>query len=120
MALELERSGKAFRVRRVVCAVECGRAINPNLIRANIEGGIGFALTNTLKSEITFKAGVVQQSNFHDYPLLQLAEMPKIDVVIVPSDRPRRAAARCRSARWRPPWRTRCTRRPRPGAGRCR
>lgn len=88
MALELERAGKAFKVRRVVCAVECGRAINPNLIRANIEGGIGFALTNTLKSEITFKGGVVQQSNFHDYPLLQLAEMPKIDVVIVDSDRP--------------------------------
>ncbi|SDD88934.1 isoquinoline 1-oxidoreductase, beta subunit [Cupriavidus sp. YR651] len=88
MALELERAGKAFKVRRVVCAVEAGRAINPNLIRANIEGGIGFALTNTLKSEITFKEGVVQQSNFHDYPLLQLAEMPRIEVVIVDSDRP--------------------------------
>ncbi|WP_333682192.1 molybdopterin cofactor-binding domain-containing protein [Dyella sp.] len=88
MALELVREGKTFRVKRVVCAVECGRSINPNLIRANIEGGIGFALTNTLKSEVTFKAGVVQQSNFHDYPLLQLAEMPKIEVVIVDSDRP--------------------------------
>ncbi|MWL91120.1 molybdopterin cofactor-binding domain-containing protein [Cupriavidus sp. SW-Y-13] len=88
MALELERAGKAFKVRRVVCAVECGRSINPNLIRANIEGGIGFALTNTLKSEITFKGGVVQQSNFHDYPLLQLSEMPKIETVIVESDRP--------------------------------
>jgi isoquinoline 1-oxidoreductase beta subunit len=75
-------------VRRVVCAVECGRSINPNLIRANIEGGIGFALTNTLRSEITFKGGVVQQSNFHDYPLLRLAEMPKVEVVIVDSDRP--------------------------------
>ncbi|MBV8157477.1 MAG: xanthine dehydrogenase family protein molybdopterin-binding subunit, partial [Dyella sp.] len=88
MALELERAGKAFRVKRVVCAVECGRSINPNLIRANIEGGVGFALTNTLKSEITFKGGVVQQGNFNDYPLLQLAEMPKIEVVIVDSDRP--------------------------------
>ena len=88
MALELQRAGKSFSVKRVVCAVECGRAINPNLIRANIEGGIGFALTNTLNSEITFKGGVVQQSNFHDYPLLRLAEMPKIEVVIVDSDRP--------------------------------
>lgn len=88
MALEIERTGKALAVKRVVCAVECGRAINPNLIRANIEGGIGFALTNTLRSEITFKDGVVQQSNFHDYPLLSLSEMPKIDVVIVDSDRP--------------------------------
>lgn len=88
MALEIARTGKTFAVKRVVCAVECGRAINPNLIRANIEGGIGFALTNTLRSEITFKDGVVQQSNFHDYPLLSLSEMPKIDVVIVDSDRP--------------------------------
>lgn len=88
MALELQRAGKSFSVKRVVCAVECGRAINPNLIRANIEGGIGFALTNTLNSEITFRGGVVQQSNFHDYPLLRLAEMPKIEVVIVDSDRP--------------------------------
>jgi len=88
MALEIARTGKKFAVKRVVCAVECGRAINPNLIRANIEGGIGFALTNTLRSEITFKDGVVQQSNFHDYPLLSLSEMPKIDVVIVDSDRP--------------------------------
>lgn len=88
MALEIERTGKALAVKRVVCAVECGRAINPNLIRANIEGGIGFALTNTLRSEITFKDGVVQQSNFHDYRLLSLSEMPKIDVVIVDSDRP--------------------------------
>ena len=74
-------------VRRVVCAVDCGRAINPGLIRANIEGGIGFAMTNALKSAITFADGAVQQSNFHDFPLLALAEMPEIEVVILDSDR---------------------------------
>jgi isoquinoline 1-oxidoreductase beta subunit len=76
------------RVRRVVCGVDAGTVINPGLVRANIEGGIGFALTNTFKSEITFAQGAAVQSNFHDYPLLTLAEMPKIEVVLVPSDRP--------------------------------
>ncbi len=88
MAVELERTGKTFQVRRVVCAVDAGRAINPNLIRANIEGGIGFALSNTLKSEITFQDGAVQQSNFHDFRVISLAEMPKVEVEIVASDRP--------------------------------
>ena len=72
----------------MVCAVDAGRAINPNLIRANIEGGIGFALSNTLKSEITFRDGAVQQSNFHDFRVISLAEMPKVEVEIVASDRP--------------------------------
>ena len=75
-------------VRRVVCAVDTGAVINPGLVRANIEGGIGFALTNTFKSEITFAKGVVEQGNFDDYPLLGLAEMPKIEVVLIDSDRP--------------------------------
>jgi len=88
MAVELERAGRAFKVRRVVCAVDAGKPINPGLIRANIEGGIGFALSNTLKSEITFKDGVVQQSNFHDFRVISLAEMPRIEVEIVASDRP--------------------------------
>ncbi|MDR3453284.1 MAG: molybdopterin-dependent oxidoreductase [Rhodoferax sp.] len=77
-----------FKVERVVCGVDCGRAINPNLIREVIEGGIGFALTNTFKSQITFADGAVVQSNFPDYPLLSLSEMPKVEVVIVDSDRP--------------------------------
>ncbi|WP_028225631.1 xanthine dehydrogenase family protein molybdopterin-binding subunit [Paraburkholderia ferrariae] len=75
------------KLERVVCGIECGRAINPMLIRQMVEGGIGFALTNTFKSEITFKDGAVVQSNFSDYPLLYLAQMPKIEVVIVASDR---------------------------------
>ncbi|VVE50271.1 acylaldehyde oxidase [Pandoraea iniqua] len=88
VALEMRVVNDRFKIERVVCAVDCGRAINPNLIRANIEGGIGFALTNTFKSQITFANGGVEQSNFGDYPLLYLVEMPKIETVIVPSDRP--------------------------------
>lgn len=88
LAVELRVVNERFKIERVVCGVDCGRAINPNLIRANIEGGIGFALTNTFKSQITFANGGVEQSNFGDYPLLYLVEMPTIETVIVPSDRP--------------------------------
>ncbi|AHB75240.1 Isoquinoline 1-oxidoreductase subunit beta [Pandoraea pnomenusa] len=88
VAVELRVVNDRFKIERVVCGVDCGRAINPNLIRANIEGGIGFALTNTFKSRITFADGGVAQSNFGDYPLLYLVEMPKIETVILPSDRP--------------------------------
>lgn len=86
--VEIEVVKGRIAVRRVVCAVDTGTVINPGLVKANIEGGIGFALTNTLKSEITFANGGVEQSNFHDYPLLNLAEMPRIEVVLVDSDRP--------------------------------
>nr|WP_256377818.1 molybdopterin cofactor-binding domain-containing protein [Paraburkholderia pallida] len=78
--------GKA-KLERVVCGIDCGQAINPMLIREMVEGGIGFALTNTFKSEITFKDGAVVQENFSDYPLLTLSQMPKIEVEIVESDR---------------------------------
>lgn len=87
MVVELRMVANRPKITRVVCAVDCGRAINPGLIRANIEGGIGFALTNTFKSAITFANGAVVQSNFHDYPLLTLAEMPAIDVAILASER---------------------------------
>ncbi len=74
-----------FKVDRVVCAVECGIAVNPDVIRAQMEGGIGFGLSAALYGKITLKDGVVEQSNFHDYPLLRINEMPVIEVHIVPS-----------------------------------
>jgi isoquinoline 1-oxidoreductase beta subunit len=74
-----------FKVDRVVCAVDCGIAINPDIIRAQMEGGIGFGLAAALHGEITLKEGRVEQSNFHDYPLLRIDEMPKVEVHIVPS-----------------------------------
>jgi isoquinoline 1-oxidoreductase beta subunit len=74
-----------FRVDRVVCAVDCGLAINPDIVRDQVEGGIGFGLSAALMGEITLKDGVVQQSNFDNYPVLRINEMPRIEVHIVPS-----------------------------------
>jgi isoquinoline 1-oxidoreductase beta subunit len=79
-------SGGQVRVQRVVCAVDCGQAVNPDGVAAQMEGGIVFGLTAALKARITVEQGRVQQSNFHDYPLLRMDEMPAVEVHIVPSD----------------------------------
>jgi isoquinoline 1-oxidoreductase beta subunit len=76
------------RVHRVVCAVDCGRVTNPDTVKAQMEGGIAFGLTAALHGAITFKDGRVEQSNFQDYPLLTIKEMPKVEVHIVQSDEP--------------------------------
>lgn len=73
------------KVERVVCAIDCGVAVNPDVIRAQMEGGIGFGLGAALWSEITLDQGHVVQSNFHDYKTLRIDEMPKVEVHIVPS-----------------------------------
>jgi isoquinoline 1-oxidoreductase beta subunit len=73
------------KVERVVCAVDCGTAINPDVVRAQMEGGIGFGLAGALWSEITLVRGRVQQQNFDGYRPLRIAEMPAVDVHIVPS-----------------------------------
>ena len=75
----------SYRLDRVVCAVDCGIAINPDVIKAQMEGGIGFALAAARHSAITLKEGRVEQSNFHDFQVLRLNEMPKVEVHIVPS-----------------------------------
>lgn len=80
------RPDGSFTVDRVVCAVDCGLAVNPDQVRAQMEGGIGFALSAALHSAITFKEGRVEQSNFKDYPLLRIREMPKVEVHIAPSE----------------------------------
>ena len=74
----------APKVERVVCAVDCGVAINPDVIRAQMEGGIGFGLGAALWSEITLVEGRVQQSNFNDYRGLRIEQMPTVEVHIVP------------------------------------
>jgi isoquinoline 1-oxidoreductase beta subunit len=81
----VEKDGNV-RVHRVVCAVDCGRVVNPDTVKAQMEGGIIFALTAALKTEITLENGRVQQSNFHDYPMLRIHEAPAIEVYIVPSE----------------------------------
>jgi len=73
------------RVHRMVCAVDCGRVVNPDSVKAQMEGGIIFGLTAALKDEITLAQGRVQQRNFHDYPMLRINEAPEIEVYIVPS-----------------------------------
>jgi isoquinoline 1-oxidoreductase beta subunit len=78
-------SSGGFRVDRVVCAVDCGTPINPDVIAAQMEGGIGFGLGAALYGAITVKDGRVEQSNFNSYRVLRMNEMPKIEVHIVPS-----------------------------------
>jgi isoquinoline 1-oxidoreductase subunit beta len=73
------------RVHKVWCAVDCGIAVNPDVIRAQMEGGIGYGLSAALHGAITLKDGRVEQSNFHDYPPLRINEMPRVEVYIVPS-----------------------------------
>jgi isoquinoline 1-oxidoreductase subunit beta len=81
------KDGKV-KVERVVCAVDCGTAINPDQVKAQMEGGIGYGLGAILKSEITLTAGAVDQGNFDGYDVLRLDEMPKVEVYIVPSEAP--------------------------------
>ncbi len=73
-------------VHKVTCAVDCGLVVNPDSAVAQIEGAIVFGLTATLKSAITLEHGAVVQSNFHDFPLLDISEMPSIEVHFIPSD----------------------------------
>ncbi|MDE1006286.1 MAG: xanthine dehydrogenase family protein molybdopterin-binding subunit [Paraburkholderia fungorum] len=73
------------KVERVVCAVDCGTPINPDVIAAQMEGGIGFGLGAVLHSAITLKDGKVEQNNFDGYQVLRFAEMPKVEVHIVQS-----------------------------------
>jgi isoquinoline 1-oxidoreductase beta subunit len=75
----------SIKVDRVVCAVDCGIAINPDVVRAQMEGGIGFALGAALHGAITIKNGAPEQSNFHEYQVLRMNEMPRIEVHIVQS-----------------------------------
>jgi CO/xanthine dehydrogenase Mo-binding subunit len=76
------------KVARIVCAVDCGVVINPKIVTAQIESGIAFGLTATLKSRITIKKSRIEQSNFDDFPILAMDEMPRVDVYMVPSSRP--------------------------------
>ncbi|MGL4635076.1 MAG: molybdopterin cofactor-binding domain-containing protein [Beijerinckiaceae bacterium] len=73
------------KVHRVVCALDCGVAVNPDNIRAQIEGGIGFGLGAVLKSQLTLDGGKVVEGNFDAYEVLRMEDMPQVDVHIVAS-----------------------------------
>lgn len=79
-----EDSGK-LRVERVVCAIDCGFALHPDIIAQQMEGAIIFGLSAALHGKITMKSGRVEQSNFTDYPVLRMRSSPHIDTIIVPT-----------------------------------
>ena len=78
----------SFSVDKIVCAVDCGIAVTPDIVRAQMEGGIGYGLSAMLGEKITLSNGQVEQSNFHDYFVLRMGDMPDIEVHIVPSSEP--------------------------------
>src|SRR5712664_409544 len=77
---------KEIHVHKVACAVDCGTAINPLGIEAQVQGAIAFGLSAVLHSELSLKDGRVEQSNFHDYRVLRLPDMPEIEVHVIESD----------------------------------
>lgn len=81
-------ANNAIRVHRVVSAIDCGTAVNPLTIEAQVQSAIVYGLSAALYGQITLKDGRVEQSNFHDYPALRVNEMPECSVHIVPSDAP--------------------------------
>ncbi|MGO4382474.1 molybdopterin cofactor-binding domain-containing protein [Pseudoduganella sp. RAF19] len=76
---------KQIRVHRVVCAIDCGIPVNPNLIAQQVESGVIYGLSATLGGEITIKDGKVQQTNFHDYNVPRMSDAPLVETVIMPS-----------------------------------
>jgi isoquinoline 1-oxidoreductase subunit beta len=82
---EVSASKSAFKVNRIVCAVDCGRAVNPNGIRAQVESAAIYALTATVKDAITVERGCIVQANFNDYEMIRMNEAPPIEVHLVPS-----------------------------------
>ena len=82
---EVSVVNNTIKVHRVVVAVDCGMMVNPDIVKAQIESSVAYGLSAALLSKITFKDGRVEQSNFHDYPLLRMNEMPKIEIHLVAS-----------------------------------
>jgi isoquinoline 1-oxidoreductase beta subunit len=85
MVAEVSAARSALKVDRIVAAVDCGVAINPDVITAQIEGAIGFALSAALRNQVTLSKGVIEQRNFDDYEPTRMREMPKVEVHIVES-----------------------------------
>ena len=81
---EVSVNGREVKVHRMVLATNCGHAVNPATIAAQIEGSVAYGF-DSLQSEITIKDGRVQELNFHTYPIARLAQLPKIESVIVPT-----------------------------------
>lgn len=87
-AAEVSIEGGRPRVHRVTCVVDCGQTVNPDIVTAQMEGGIVYGLTAALYGEITLEKGRVVQDNFGNYPMLRMSECPKIEVILAPSGDP--------------------------------
>lgn len=85
-AVEISIANQKIYIHKVVCAIDCGLAVNPDGVRAQMESGIVYGLTAALYGEITLENGAVKQSNFHDYRMLRIPEMPVVEVYIVPGN----------------------------------
>src|SRR5262249_9656745 len=85
--VEVGKDG-AVRVRRVVCAVDCGAVVNPDTVRAQVQSGIIFGVTAALYGKITLKGGRVEQTNFDTYQILRMNEAPAVDVHLVQNAEP--------------------------------
>jgi isoquinoline 1-oxidoreductase subunit beta len=85
---EVSVEGREIRVHRVVCAVDCGLAVNPNIVAQQVESSVVFGLSAALAGEITFAHGQPQQSNFGDYPVLRMGEVPAVETIVMPSAAP--------------------------------
>ena len=114
----------AVRVHRVISAIDCGHVVNPLTVELQTQSAVVFALTAALYGEITIADGRVQQSNFHDYEMLRMADMPRVETVMVPSGtraaRSGAASASRRSRRWRRRSATPSSRPPAGASARCR
>ncbi|MEL6979948.1 MAG: xanthine dehydrogenase family protein molybdopterin-binding subunit [Pseudomonadota bacterium] len=86
LVAEVTATEGVVKIDRVVCAVDCGRVINPDIVVAQMEGGIGYGIGAAMRNEITLTDGEVDQRNFPDYEPLRITDMPKIEVHIVASD----------------------------------
>jgi len=81
-------SGADVKVHRVVVAVDCGLVVNPDIVRAQLQGAAAFGLGAAMHQEITFRNGAVEQGNFHEFEPLRMNEMPDVEVHILASDQP--------------------------------
>jgi isoquinoline 1-oxidoreductase subunit beta len=92
--VEVSRNG-LVRVRRVVCALDCGTVVNPDTVQAQVQSGIIFGITAALYGEITLKNGRVEQGNFDTYQMLRMNEAPAIEVHIVGNSEPPGGMGEC-------------------------
>jgi isoquinoline 1-oxidoreductase beta subunit len=82
---EVSVEGREIRVHRVVCAIDCGMVVNPNIVAQQVESAVLFGLSAALAGEITVKDGRIEQSNFNDYPVLRIDRAPMVETIIMPS-----------------------------------